>query len=429
MTWLSSFGLAVLTAVCGCMGAAVLGAVCARWYRVTSFEGASGYYVVGIALLGLVGGFFLGLVTSRFASGFWRALGFSVGSEAGLFALIALFAWLGADFPPKLDGKELVVEVEVRLPEGLEPPKKEEQGYGWNVTITADTGARHQNTTAMDVEKARREDGRWIVPASVFLGTSDPGKSLGVTLGNLQGQFLRFPLPGRPTRADMQWSAWLTEATTGDLKPVPAERAAAVRYRVQPYVPEPPAPPLPSEEERAAKKKAEEDAAYGALTPDSPIEDWLRFTRYGQDEGRREAAAAAIARRPDVVAGLSPLVRSDDRDTSDLALRAIALMKEPPEGLGPAVADVGRSLADEIRAVNATKIEDDPGYQKAAFAEVRFFGWAEAARVLHGRPGVDMLPAMREIEELAKVRTESYVMREVARVSGRTVTEWSARTR
>jgi hypothetical protein len=37
----------------------------AGWYRVSSFEGASGYFVVGLALLGLPGGMIVGIVTAR----------------------------------------------------------------------------------------------------------------------------------------------------------------------------------------------------------------------------------------------------------------------------------------------------------------------------------------------------------------------------
>ncbi|HEV8269297.1 MAG TPA: hypothetical protein VGR00_13720, partial [Thermoanaerobaculia bacterium] len=103
---------------------------------------------------------------------------------------------------------------------------------------------------------------------------------------------------------------------------------------------------------------------------------------------------------------------------------AVSLMKEPPVGLAPAIGDVGRQIAADIRVVNATTVEEDPSYQKAANVEVRFMGWSEAARVLHGRPGVDLAAVMKEINDLAKVRSESMTMREVVRVSGYYSKEW-----
>ena len=56
MNWIQSIAIGVLTGVVGCVGAGFVGALCARWYRISSFEGASGYYVVMIALLGAIVG-------------------------------------------------------------------------------------------------------------------------------------------------------------------------------------------------------------------------------------------------------------------------------------------------------------------------------------------------------------------------------------
>jgi hypothetical protein len=430
MSWLLSIVVGVLTAAAGCVGAGILGSFCAKWYRISSFEGGAGYYVVGIALLGLFGGFVIGVVASRIVAasaspGFLKALGSSTGVIGGILVLIAGFAWLAADFPPKLGGKELVVEVEARMPQGFAPPTDEAALSYWYVTITADTGARHQSSGPLEFQKARQEGGRWVVPATVFLGTSDPGKSLGVVVKSGVTQFFRFPLAGKPTRADMQWSPWLTDAHEGNLQEIPESERAAARYRVQYYVPPPPEPPGPTQEELDAKKKAEDDAAFAALTPESPATEWLRFTRYGVDEERRAAAANALAKRPNVVAEMTPVILGDDHDLTDVALRAISLMKPPPPGFGPVISELGRRIVEEIKVVNATTAEEDPSYQKAADASVRFVGWSEAARTIHGRDGVDLRAEMKEILELAKVRTESIVMRDVVRIASYYTKEWS----
>jgi hypothetical protein len=69
-------------------------------------------------------------------------------------------------------------------------------------TITADSGARRQSMNRMDADRARQEDGRWIVPASVYLHTSDAGKSLGITLADDSGHSsFGSPSPrGQPAR-------------------------------------------------------------------------------------------------------------------------------------------------------------------------------------------------------------------------------------
>ena len=129
--------------------------------------------------------------------------------------------------------------------------------------------------------------------------------------------------------------------------------------------------------------------------------------------------------RPDVVAELSNQIRSDDGEASDLALRAVVPMRPLPVGVAPAVIDSGHQIAAEIRVVNATTIEQDPSYERAAAASVRFAGWQEAARILHGEGGVNLLPVMRQILELARVREESIEMRDIVRVSGYYVSKWS----
>ena len=146
MSWWLSLLVGVLTAVAGCLGTGLVAGLLVDWYRVSSREGASGFFVIGLALLGLVGGFVVGVVCARLvaagvAPGFLKALGVALGATCGLLALITGLSWLSADFPPTLDGRELVVEVEVRLPAGLEIPAEGTAApYDWHATVTAGFG-------------------------------------------------------------------------------------------------------------------------------------------------------------------------------------------------------------------------------------------------------------------------------------------------
>jgi len=247
MGFWATVGVAVTNAAAACLGAGVAAAVWAAWYHVSSREGEAGYFVVGIALLGLIGGLVVGVICARIVAasaspGFLRAVQLSLTATLGLLVLATAIARLGADFPPTIDGKEIAVEIEVRLPAGMAGPSPNQlSGLQWMATITADSGARRQSMNQMDAGRARQEDGRWIVPARVHLHTSDAGKSLGITLADdSRSQFFQLPLASRPTRADMSWSAWQTEPHTGDLAPIPATEAVAMRYRVQFYEPLPP---------------------------------------------------------------------------------------------------------------------------------------------------------------------------------------------
>lgn len=424
MSWWLSLLVGVVTAVAGCLGTGLVAAFLVDWFRVTSHEGAAGYFVVGLALLGLLGGLVVGVVSSRLVAasahpGLVKALGVSLAATAAFLTLVVVLSWLSADFPPTLDGRELIVEVEVRLPAGLEPPAPGSvPEHEWHATITADSGRRHGSLAPLRLAEATRVDGAWILPAAVFLTTSDAGKALGAQLGEAGTQFFRMSVPGRPSHAAMDWSPWQTGATTGSLRPVPESEAASVRYRVQYLVEPAPEPPGPSHAELQAEIEAEKTAAFAALTPADPAEAWLRFADPGEPLDRRTEAAAALARRTEAGAELSALILSPDLETSDRALRAVALMDPPPAGLGPAILEVGRQIAEQIRTVNSTPVDADPSYELAAAASVRFAGWSEAARTVHGLDGLDLRPLMQELRDLAGVRDESVTMQDVVRISG-----------
>jgi hypothetical protein len=428
MNWFLTIFIGILTAAVGAIGAGLVANAAVDWYHITSREGASGYFVVFMGLVGMIGGLIIGIVAARIVAtgslpGFFKGLGLAFGTTITLLAAIGGLAWLAADLPPKIDGKELELAVEVRCPTGFELPREASSLYSWYVSLTASHGSRSQGIGALRLQEATQVDGRWIIPATVFLHTSDPGKSLGVGMAGHPQQFFSLPLPSQPSRKDMDWSAWRDDPHFGNLSKPSPEAALAMRFRVQFWtLPPPPSQPTPAELE--AQAEAADETAFRALTPDAPIAAWLRFTHYSKPQSRREAAAAVIAQRPNLVAEMSAHIRSTDPKAADVALRTVALLTPPPAGLGNAVNDVVHQIADESRAVNATTVEDDPSYERAAAASARFAGWTEAARTLHGNAGVDLLPVMQEILVLARVRSESIAMQDVVRVSSYYVEQW-----
>jgi len=431
MSWPTSILIAFLNAAFGAVGAGIVGSMCVDWYRVPSREGQSGYFIIFFGLLGIVGGLIIGLIATRIvaagaAPGIAKGLGYTVGSTIGLLVVIAGFAWFAADLPPTISRHGLVVEFEVRCPAGFEIPREAKPGDAWSIYVTADHGDRLQRSGQLRVKDARQVDGRWIIPATVALATSDSGKSIGVSIPQRETQYYNFPLPGKPTKRDMEWSAWLPGPTFGDLAKIPKEDFLALRYRVQFFVPPPPAPPQPAEAEIREKKQADEDAAFAALTPDAPIGEWLRFTKYGATEARVQAVIAAITARPDFVAEFSGEIRSPDHAAADIAMRTLAQMTKPPAELCAAVIDVGRQIVDEVRAINATTGAENSGYGRSATLSVRFAGWSTAAWALHTKSGVNLLPLMIEIGDLAKVNEENVVLKnDVLRVTKFYVDAWS----
>ena len=68
MSWIRSIAVAILTSLASLALSGVVASYVVDWYHVSSFEGGSGYFVIGMALVGLVAGFPIGLITARASS-------------------------------------------------------------------------------------------------------------------------------------------------------------------------------------------------------------------------------------------------------------------------------------------------------------------------------------------------------------------------
>ncbi|HET7217021.1 MAG TPA: hypothetical protein VFJ02_03200, partial [Vicinamibacterales bacterium] len=105
MGWLASVVVGIITALVAMVASGLVAGLAVDWYRISSFEGGAGYFVVFMALFGLLAGFVFGLITSRVVAarprpGFLKALAASCGVIAGILGVIAGTARLLADIPP-----------------------------------------------------------------------------------------------------------------------------------------------------------------------------------------------------------------------------------------------------------------------------------------------------------------------------------------
>src|SRR5262245_32512129 len=121
MNWLSSIFVSILSGITGLFLAGVVASACVAWYHITSREGASGYVVLFTALGGGLAVLFIVLVTARmmatsYGPGFVKELGGALGVILAIACVSALLCRLLADVPPKIDGKQLNLEVEFRFP-------------------------------------------------------------------------------------------------------------------------------------------------------------------------------------------------------------------------------------------------------------------------------------------------------------------------
>jgi hypothetical protein len=236
MSWFVSILVGFFSGALGLLVGGAIANMCAGWYRISSFEGKSGYFIVINAILGGILGLALGLVISRAvaataAPGFLKALGLSGAAVIAAGGAVLLVAWRGADIPPKIAGRELMLEVEWRLPAGeTSPPAGIAGASSFTLGSVANHRQRKSGKGELKTAEARLENGRWIIPASVFLFTSRGLRSIGAELGGKSlGGFI-VPLPARPGPKFERWSDW------GPLGPAPdrpwPETKTSFRFRV-----------------------------------------------------------------------------------------------------------------------------------------------------------------------------------------------------
>lgn len=427
MNWLSSISVAVLSGVTGLLLAGFIANACVSWYHISSREGASGFYVIFMALGGGIAGLVIGLVAARIAvaqlgSGFGKEAGVALAAVLLIGGVAALLARSLADVPPEIDGRDLILEVEFRFPNtqrGDRPPTAEGD---WDFVFASLSGhtCRKRDYGKILTASARFENGQWIVPTTVVLFTERGGRS--VSLSPRSGQeslgFL-LPIPRHPGRELLEWSVWLPRQQA-DGNAWPADKMSC-RFRLQKTVPP---PPPKSNEELMAEKTAEEDAAFNAIPADAPIETWFRYTAYQQP--LTERALKAVAGRPHHVAELSALMVDTDTEKAHAAMICVSQLPSPSKELIPGLAAAARLIATNINTFNNTPKEHDPDFATAVDPATRFYGWIPAAKNLRERCGADLTSELKTILELSRVRPESHCMRQdICRVASYYLHQWA----
>jgi hypothetical protein len=222
MSWLASFGIAILTALFALFCAGTVSSLAVDWYRISSFEGGSGFFVIGNALLGGIAGFVVGLIASRVVAGwphggFLKGLGVSFGVVLAISLGVTGLSYFVADIPPTIDGEELFMAVEIKWPADPKVPGPRDLGGLPHLRIGATSGsvARRMESGPAFVEDARQEGGRWILPGVVPIFTRRGGRLLDVEAKDKSIAGFIVPLPRNPDQREREWSDWLPHAEPG----------------------------------------------------------------------------------------------------------------------------------------------------------------------------------------------------------------------
>ena len=240
MRFLRAFAIGVITAVAGMFLAIFASDYLTRLYHVPDMEGQRGMTVIFLfAPLGFVVGFLIGVISAlstRWSGvvGFIKTQGLSIVIVIAIAAAVSGLLWLRADKPPKIDGKELLLEFELKIPPALQIPE-ELNDYTVRASLYANNmDNRH---ASIDLKSIRKQDSYVVVSGTAALMSHSANRSLLASIGNEPGasQFIDLKtLPAAPRNENEIWSDWTLATQRADLTPVPETERIAVRYRVRP---------------------------------------------------------------------------------------------------------------------------------------------------------------------------------------------------
>ena len=239
MRFLRAFFIAVFTALVGCLLAFFVGDYLTRLAHVPEMEGQRGMTIVFLCaplgiLLGLVIGIVSAIVVRRQGlAGFLIAQGWSLLIVCGVAGLLVGVPYLLSDKPPRLDGKRLELQFELRAPATFKIP---EQPDGYSIQVSLYTDNQQTRFAFIDWNGITKDAEHIIIPGTVPLLTHSKTRSLLASISNepAGSQFIELKIPPTPRKEDETWSDWIFATQRANLSPVSESERMALRYRVRP---------------------------------------------------------------------------------------------------------------------------------------------------------------------------------------------------
>lgn len=224
MGWFAILLVTFMTGALALVAAGFVMSACVGWYRISSFEGKSGYAVVSVAILGGFGGLILGFLIARTGDG--SLVGIAWGAVLLAAGVAAAVARALADVPPTIGGQELTLDVEIRLPEGASGDVADLQLHSVVRAV-----ARKSERGELRPAEARLEEGRRVVPGSAHVFTGRGLRMVSVQIGDEPRFGFQVPLPARPRPRHEEWSEWLPRPVPPN-PPWPPSKPS-LRFRVR----------------------------------------------------------------------------------------------------------------------------------------------------------------------------------------------------
>src|SRR6266403_5842973 len=186
MRFLRAFAAGVITAFAGMFLAIFASDYLTRLYHVSDMEGQRGMTVLFLfAPVGILAGFLIGLITAlrtRWPGfiGFLNTQGLSLLITIAIAAAVFGLVWLGADKPPKIDGNNLTLDFELKIPPAIRVPSESTPN---NIYAGLYASNRDNRLAILDFKSIARPGGYVIIPGTVELMSHSADRELLDTSG------------------------------------------------------------------------------------------------------------------------------------------------------------------------------------------------------------------------------------------------------
>lgn len=234
--WALALLIGFLSGIAGAILAIPVSDWAMKWHHVSSMEGGRACAAVGIwAPLAFIVSLVVGTVISRLirGSGFG---GFALRLVLALIASAALvlagggIGYATADHPPLLNGANLALEIEARVPAKGRTIADLQQA---DFRIALVVSASDRSYSDLRWSEARMENGFIIVPAWAPLRSRNAGRDIVVGMKDQDDQVFSVVLPASPKQIDESWPEWAGPRQRVDgRKPAPEDQGHG-RYRVR----------------------------------------------------------------------------------------------------------------------------------------------------------------------------------------------------
>src|SRR5437870_3046431 len=239
MRWLRAFFVALLTAIVGCLLAFFVGDYLTKLAHVPEMEGQRGMTIIFLCVpLGILIGLVVGIISSilvrrRGLTGFFMAQGWSLLIVCCLAGLLVGVPYVLSDKPPRINGKRLELQFELRVPATFKIP---DQPDGYSIQVSLYTDNRQSRFAFIDWNGITKDAEHIIIPGTVPLLTHSKTRSLLASISNepAGSQFIELKIPPTPRKEDETWSDWIFATQRANLSPVSESERMALRYRVRP---------------------------------------------------------------------------------------------------------------------------------------------------------------------------------------------------